>query len=196
MACEEAAMAESAETLIKGERRLDQVVLNDAAVSVQVADLHSIAVDEWEEQRTSVRRRRGRRTLLFLVHCAAVPVESTPDMLTRVPLDIVFEVVRCAVDRYACDESWPTYQRRLAGLCRVCRLFRELVQPVLWKTLRVKTTEQFQQVAGREGRNNHLFKHVEEFRGEGSYGLERLQDATTVLASLLPQLQSIFAPQF
>ncbi|CDR43906.1 hypothetical protein NBRC10512_005917 [Rhodotorula toruloides] len=119
-------------------------------------------------------------------------------MLTRVPLDIVLHIVRHAVDREAYDEDWRTYQQRLAQLCLVCKEFRDAVQPVLWRTLRVKWLEHFHQVAGREGRNRHLVKHVEELRGGPEfYGANSRQgDAVPFLRYYLPKLQAISLDSF
>ncbi|PRQ75368.1 hypothetical protein AAT19DRAFT_14390 [Rhodotorula toruloides] len=117
-------------------------------------------------------------------------------MLTRVPLDVVVLIIRHAVDRNAYDEDWPVYQRRLSQLCLVCRFFRDAVQPVLWTTLRVRTLEQFHKVAGREGRNRHLVKHVEEFRGGPELTEERMDDAMIYLRHYLPSLQAISLSAF
>ncbi|EGU12994.1 Proteophosphoglycan ppg4 [Rhodotorula toruloides ATCC 204091] len=117
-------------------------------------------------------------------------------MLARVPLDIVHLVIRHAVDRDAYDEDWPAYQQRLAQLCLICRFFRDAVQPLLWTTLRVRTLEQFHKVAGREGRNRHLVKHVEEFRGGPELTEERMDDAMIYLRHYLPSLQAISLSAF
>ncbi|BGO98817.1 hypothetical protein NBRC10513v2_003214 [Rhodotorula toruloides] len=115
-------------------------------------------------------------------------------MPTFLPLDVVLLIIRRAIDRDLYDEDGSAYQQRLARLCLVCKDFRDAVQPVLWRTLRFKRLEHFYQVAGREGRNRHLLKHVEELRaGDGSRAgqdaPEEPDEASFIVRYYLPNLR-------
>ncbi|BGP31473.1 hypothetical protein JCM10296v2_003238 [Rhodotorula toruloides] len=112
-------------------------------------------------------------------------------MLTRVPLDVVHLVIRHAIDRDAYDEDRPAYQQRLAHLCLICRVFRDAVQPELWKTFRSRTLKRFDEVAGRDGADQHLLEHIEDFRGGPALSEEDESGAAALLLDRLPRLRSI-----
>ncbi|BGO90989.1 hypothetical protein NBRC10512_002253 [Rhodotorula toruloides] len=116
-------------------------------------------------------------------------------------LDLVLLIIHRVIDRDLSDEDWLAYRRRLDGLCLVCKDFRDAVQPVLWRTLRVKRLEQFHQAAGREGRNRHLLKHVQEMRaGDGSRAgrdaPEEPDEASFIVRYYLPNLRQYSSTWF
>ncbi|BGP24102.1 proteophosphoglycan ppg4 [Rhodotorula toruloides] len=83
-------------------------------------------------------------------------------MPATLPLELVLDIVRVYIQRDFIDEDWEAYQARLAPLCLVCKVFKDVVQPVLWSHLRLSSSRQLKQLNAPP-----LFKHVEEFLGLG-----------------------------
>ncbi|BGO90964.1 hypothetical protein NBRC10512_002280 [Rhodotorula toruloides] len=86
------------------------------------------------------------------------------------PLSLVLDIVDRSLTRDFFDDDWAACLARLAKLCRVCKAMRDLVKPVLWTTVRFKSTRQLAkrrppQKANRATRQ--LYKGVKGFVGAG-----------------------------
>ncbi|BGP24071.1 proteophosphoglycan ppg4 [Rhodotorula toruloides] len=91
-------------------------------------------------------------------------------MPTFLPLILVLDIVERTVARDFFNEDWAAYLARLARFSRVCNAMRNLVKPVLWTTVRFKSTRQLSRLRDPHKANpatRQLYKAVKRFIGAG-----------------------------